>query len=50
MPNIENGMGATLFVADGYIRFLEIYTFGGDNWDGTFKGFTLEKNAYKVKV
>jgi hypothetical protein len=45
MPDIKNGMGATLFVKDNYISFLEIYVFGGEPWDGTFENFSLVNNA-----
>jgi hypothetical protein len=45
MPGIKNGMGATLFVKDNYISFLEIYVFGGEAWDGTFEDFSLVNNA-----
>jgi hypothetical protein len=41
MPGVPNGMGAVLFLVESMPAELEIYTYGGDSWDGQFDGFAL---------
>ena len=41
VPGVENGMCAILFLRESQPMFLEPVTFGGENWDGTFDGFTI---------
>ena len=45
MPGVPSGMGAVLFCTGGYPRFLEVFTFGDDRWDGVYDGFAIEPSA-----
>jgi hypothetical protein len=42
MPSVPNGMGAVLFMKGGHPRCLEVYTYGGESWDGSYEGFSIE--------
>jgi hypothetical protein len=42
MPGVPNGMGAALFIKDGYADFLETFTFGSEHWDGMCYGFSIQ--------
>lgn len=39
VPDVPNGLGATLFCRGGQPDFLEVYTYGEDRWDGIYDGF-----------
>src|SRR5882724_2788956 len=41
MPGVPNGMGAVLFCKAGTPTLLEIYTFGGESWNGVADGFSF---------
>ena len=41
MPNIRSGLGAVLFCESGKPSFLEVYTYGSDEWDGNYEGFSI---------
>jgi hypothetical protein len=45
MPGVPNGMGAVLFFRKGQPACLEVYTFGGEHWDGVHEGFSIEQTA-----
>jgi hypothetical protein len=42
MPGVPNGMGAVLFCKGGMPHCLEVYTYGGDYWEGVYDGFAIE--------
>lgn len=42
LRQVANGMGAVLWCRLGRPQCLELYTFGGDAWDGTFDKFEIE--------
>jgi len=42
MPGVDNGMGADLLCLDGRPKCLEIFTYGGDRWDGWNDGFSID--------
>ena len=42
MPDVSNGMGAALFIKDGYADFLETFSFGSEHWDGMCQGFSIQ--------
>ena len=39
MMNVEHGLGYVVFLADGKIDVLEIFTYGAVCWDGNTEGF-----------
>jgi hypothetical protein len=41
VPGVPNGMGAVLFCKAGTPTLLEIYTFGGESWNGVADGFSF---------
>ena len=41
VPGVPNGMGAVLFCKAGAPTLLEIYTFGGESWDGVADDFSF---------
>ncbi len=41
VPGVKNGMCAILFLRDSHPMFLELVTFGGEDWDGGFDGFEI---------
>lgn len=41
MPDVPNGLDAVLFCRDGRPDYLEIVSFGSEEWDGTFDGFSI---------
>jgi len=41
LPGVPNGLGAVLWLRAGVPQCLEIYTFGSDNWDGSYEGFKI---------
>src|SRR5580765_1534227 len=43
MPGVPNGMGAILFCMGNQPKCLEVYTHGGDYWDGVFEGVSIER-------
>jgi hypothetical protein len=45
IPSVPNGLGAVLFCEKGKPKFLELFTYGDDKWDGEFDGFTVDPNA-----
>lgn len=45
VTGVANGMGAILWMRGGRPDCLEIYTFGPDNWDGTFESFSLPSDG-----
>ena len=45
MPGVPSGMGAVLFLKGGKPECLEIFTYGDDQWDGLFDGFSIEHSA-----
>jgi len=42
VPGVPNGLGAVLWLNNDLPLCLEIYTFGGDSWDGSFAGYCLK--------
>jgi hypothetical protein len=42
VPGIPNGLGAVLWLNKDLPLCLEIYTFAGDSWDGSFEGYSLK--------
>jgi hypothetical protein len=42
VPGVPNGLGAVLWLNNELPLCLEIYTYGGDSWDGSFEGFSLK--------
>ena len=42
VPGVPNGLGAVLWLNKGLPLCLEIYTYGGDSWDGSFEGYSLK--------
>jgi len=45
MPGVPYGMGAVLFRKGGKPECLEIFTYGGEHWDGVYEGFSIEQTA-----
>jgi len=45
MPGVPNGMGAVLFLKGGMPKCLEVFSYGGDHWDGVYDGFSIEQTA-----
>jgi hypothetical protein len=45
MPGVQHGMGAVLFCKGNSPEFLEVYTYGGEHWDGVCDGFVIEQTA-----
>ncbi len=43
IPGIEHGLGAHIQMSKGVPEFLEIYTYGESNWDGSYDNFSYEK-------
>lgn len=41
VPGVPTGLGALLFVKEGFPNLLEIHTFGNELWDGTSVGFNI---------
>jgi hypothetical protein len=41
VPGVPNGMGAVLFCKAGAPTLLELYTFGGESWNGVADGFSF---------
>jgi hypothetical protein len=41
VPGVSNGLGSILFLKDDSPLFLEIYSYGGDLWDGVYEGFAF---------
>jgi hypothetical protein len=42
VPGVPNGLGAVLWLTSDLPLCLEIYTYGGDSWDGSFEGYRLK--------
>ena len=42
VPGVPNGLGAVLWLNNDLPLCLEIYTYGGDSWDGSFEGYSLK--------
>lgn len=42
IPGVPNGLGAVLWLNSDLPLCLEIYTFGGDSWDGSFEGYSFK--------
>jgi len=42
VPGVPNGLGAVLWLSNDSPLCLEIYTYGGDSWDGSFEGYRLK--------
>lgn len=45
MPGVPNGMGAVLIRKGGQPQCLELFTYGNDQWEGVYDGFTIEQTA-----
>jgi hypothetical protein len=45
VPGVPNGMGAVLFCKAGAPKLLEIYTFGGESWNGIADGFFFSRGS-----
>jgi len=45
IPGVLSGLGAVLFFEKGGPKFLEIYSYGDDHWNGLYQGFTINKLA-----
>lgn len=43
VPGVENGMGAVLFGSGKHPKVLETFTYGDDQWDGVYDGFSVEE-------
>jgi hypothetical protein len=48
VAGVAHGMGAILWMRGGRPDCLEIYTYGPDNWDGTFESFSLHSDGRGV--
>ena len=42
VPGVANGLGAVLWMNGGLPLCLEIYTYGGDSWDGSYQGYRVK--------
>ena len=42
VPGVPNGLGAVLWLNNDMPLCLEIYTYGGDSWDGSFEGYSIK--------
>ena len=42
VPGVPNGLGAVLWLNNDLPLCLEIYTYGGESWDGSFEGYSLK--------
>ena len=45
LPGLPFGLGAHLACEGGFPKFLEIFTYGTELWDGNYIGFSLVKPA-----
>lgn len=43
VPSVEHGMGAVLFCKDGKPNTLETCTFGDEEWEGDYDGFSIAR-------
>ena len=41
VPGVPDGMGAVLWCRGTQPKCLELFTYGDDYWDGTFRGFSF---------
>jgi hypothetical protein len=41
LPQPENGLGAVLFCRGDHPICLELYTFGDEDWDGVYEGYSI---------
>lgn len=42
IPTVPSGLGAVLFCHGRRPKFLELFTFGSEMWDGKIEGFEIE--------
>ena len=45
VPGVPSGLGAVLFCKGDQPECLEVYTYGDEQWDGVYIGFTIEPTA-----
>src|SRR5687768_7240494 len=42
MPHVPHGMGAVLICCGDQPKCLEVFTYGDDQWDGVYVGFSIQ--------
>lgn len=42
LDNLENGLGFELDISNGWLNFIELFTYLDEQWDGNFKRFHFE--------
>lgn len=50
VPGVPNGMGAVLWCRGTQPKCLELFTYGGEHWDGTFAGFSFDGTGAKQQL
>ncbi len=41
IDTLKNGLGFALYAKDGKLQFLELFTYGSENWDGSYRSFSF---------